>query len=236
MIDCKNYIITHKEYPIEQDDMYRALCVGDYRCDGMLSEKDGENISRYNPRINECTGLYWIWKNTTSEYVGMCHYRRWFYNCRYIHDHSRLDANRVEELLRDSDIILTEKSRFAWRLFDNCAIELGKDVNLAANSVFIDLIRDRQPEYLDAYCDAMEGNEMHIFNMFVTRRDVLNQYCEWLFSFLLDAADRISTEGLNTKQRRIAGYYAEMMWTVWLKNQKLRVHEQPCRMVNGGAP
>ena len=235
MIDCKNYVITHKECDVQEDNMYRILCVGDYRKEGLLTERSGDNISAYNARINECTGLYWIWKNTSSEYVGMCHYRRWFYNCRYVHDKSRLDADRVEELLKDHDIILANKVTFAWTVGNNCSIELGQDINEVANYEFFDLIRERQPDYLDDYCDVMDGHSMYVYNMFVTRREILNDYCEWLFSFLLDAADRLDIVGLSQKQQRIAGYYAEMMWTVWMHHQNLKVCEQPCRMLPGGA-
>jgi len=233
MADCKNYVITHVPYEIQQDDMYRGLCVGDFRQNDMLSEKDGINISEYNSRINECTGLYWIWKNTDSEYVGLSHYRRWFYNWRYMHDKSRLDAERVIELLNGQgyDLILTCMHWFGWRVIDNMNIALGKELTDQANNVFLDLIRDRQPEYLDAYCDVMEGNNMHICNMFVTRREIMNKYCEWLFSFLIDAADRIDVSGCTARQKRVAGYFAETMWTVWLREQKYRICQLPHRMV-----
>lgn len=231
MIDYKNYIIAHDNFPVEQDECYKALAVGGMRKDGWLCELDGDNIHEYNKCINECTGLYWIWKNTSSEYVGMSHYRRWFYNYRYIHDKSRLDAYRVEEILRDNDIILTSTHWFGWRVIDNCNIALGEELTKNASNVFFDLIRERQPYYLDAYCDVMEGNSMHICNLFVTRREIMDKYCEWLFSFLLDAADRIYVAGCTPKQKRVAGYFAETMWTVWLKEQKYKVHELPHRMV-----
>lgn len=231
MIDFVDYVITHKECEFKEDDSYRVLCVGGYRHGNLLSEQDGINISEYNKRINECTGLYWIWKNTSSEYVGMCHYRRWFYNCRWVHDKSRLDADRVEELMKDHDIILTGTHWFNWRVIDNCNIALGKEITEEANRVFIDLIRERQPDYLDAYCDVMEGNRMHICNLFVTRWEIFDAYCKWLFSFLLDAADRIDVSECSTRQQRIAGYFAEVMPTVWLREQKYRICEQPHRMV-----
>ena len=59
-IDLVDYVITHRDYDIPEDDMYKVLCVGKYRKDGALHEHDGDNITRYNERINELTGLYWI--------------------------------------------------------------------------------------------------------------------------------------------------------------------------------
>lgn len=211
--------------------MYRILCVGGYQKDDFLTEGHGDNISEYNARINECTGLYWIWKNTRSDYVGMSHYRRWFYNCRWVHDKSRLDADRVDELLKDRDIILTGTSWFGWRVIDNMNIALGKEITEEANRVFIDLIRERHPDYLDAYCDVMEGNHMHVCNLFVTRWEIFDAYCEWLFSFLLDAADWIDVSDCTARQARVAGYFAEIMPTVWLKEHDYRICEQPHRMV-----
>ena len=233
MIDFVDYVIAHKECDFAQDDTYRILTVGDFQKDCCLSERTGENIHQYNSRINECTGLYWIWKNTSSEYVGLSHYRRWFYNCRYRHDHSRLDAYRAEDLLADHDIILTGTHWFPWRVIDNMRIALGEDLTAEADIVFKQMIEHRQPEYFDAYCDVMEGTCMHICNMFVTRRPVLNAYCEWLFSFLLDAADGIDVDGLTVKQQRVAGYFAEAMWTVWLRKQDIRICEQPHKMIWG---
>lgn len=233
MIDCKNYVITHVRFPVHEDDMYKVLCVGGLRSDNHLMEADGDNIMQYNRRINECTGLYWIWKNTSSEYIGMSHYRRWFYNDRFPHDDSRLDAERVETLMADHDIILTGRRWFNWRVIDNMRIALGEELTEQANIVFQQMIEKHHPDYIDAYNRVMQGDNMHICNLFVTRRPIMNEYCEWLFSFLLDAADGIDVTGLTIKQQRVAGYFAEAMWTVWLQNQNLRICKQPHRMVGG---
>jgi len=233
MIDCVDYVITHKEYPIEQDNLYRALCVGNFRQDGWLSEQDGENIAEYNDRINECTGLYWIWKNTKSKYVGLSHYRRWFYNDRFHGDDSRLDADRIREILENHDLILTGQYWFKWRVIDNFNLAIGPNLTTRAYDSFLQAIKEKQPEYAGAFEKVMMGNQMHICNLFVTSREILNAYCEWLFSFLLDATDRIYLGECSDRQKRVAGYYAEALWTVWLQKQNLLVYELPHRMIWG---
>ena len=236
MIDCVNYVVTHKEYPIRQDIMYRTLCVGTFRKPNALSEQDGENISQYNNRLNECTALYWIWKNTQHKYVGLSHYRRWFYNNHFPGDRSRLDMARTEELLCHwgYDIILTDMIQMQLRLRDNVAMAVGQVMADRGYEAFLHAIREKQPEYADAFVDVMNSNRMFVCNLFVTSKKLLDQYCEWLFSFLLDATDAIDIAGCSPKQRRTAGYYAEIMWTVWMRRQdSLKYYELPYQWTEG---
>ena len=72
---------------------------------------------------------------------------------------------------------------------------------------------------------------MYYCNMLMARRDVLDAYCSWLFSFITYAADRISIEGADVYQRRTAGYYGETMMSVWMKRQDLKVYEMPLEVV-----
>ena len=227
MIDCTNYVIMHKPYPVDQDDMYRKLCVGEYTEPGVLSERIGENISEYNDRLNELTGLYWMWKNDRHEYVGLSHYRRYFR-----HEGKRLDMDTVERILVDDgyDIILSDYLRLPWTVKQNLEMAVGRDLYLDVFGKFCRAIEHYQPEYAYYFHDVLSGMNMYHKNMFICRREIMERYCEWLFSFILDVTDQVDVTGLSGYEKRVCGYFGEIMPTVWLKKQDLKIYEMPIAM------
>ena len=219
-----DYVITHRDYPINQDDFYKALCVSGFDKDGWLSAAVGNNIEQYNDRINETTGLYWIWKNTKEKQVGMSHYRRFF------NDGGRLDKAKADEILKDNDIILAP-IQLGWSIYQNIEMASGTALANQAHETFREAIAEKQPEYVDAFDRVMAGNFMYYCGMFVTSRNILNAYCKWLFSFLLDVVDGVDVSWCGFYEKRVCGYFCEAMWTVWLQNQDLKVYEMPLEVI-----
>ncbi len=81
-------VATHKRYWMPSDKIYLPLHVG---AEGKAPlpytpDNTGENISSKNPNYCEITGLYWAWKNLTTDYIGLCHYRRYFGKSVYTND------------------------------------------------------------------------------------------------------------------------------------------------------
>lgn len=227
--EMKLYVVTHKKYNMPNDNLYTPFVVGTkYVQHNYLSEMQGENIAYLNEKINECTALYWIWKNTTSKYVGLNHYRRKFYNDGNMNSGNYLDAFHAKEILREYDMILT-----AVHLVndDTVKTQLENTLEPEVFSKGYDIVRAKlekyQPEYVEAFDDAMNLRALFVCNMFVTRREILNEYCEWLFSFLIEAAEEMDVSTLDNYNKRVMGFFAERMWTVWLMKKDLKIKELP---------
>lgn len=230
--DIAIFVVTHKEYNLRHDSLYRPLCVGGYQKDGFLTEQIGENIAYLNPRINECTALYWIWKNTSEEYVGLNHYRRYFYKNRIISRDNRLDIERAGELLREYDIILPKSDPVdSMSVLDQIYNTIDRKLCDKGYQILREELKRKQPEYLGAFDNVLNGHNAFLCNMFVTRRDILDQYCEWLFSFLIDAANKLEVDSYDSYSQRLMGFFAERMMTVWLRRQRLKIKELPRVMV-----
>lgn len=231
--DVQIYVATHREYNIWSDMLYRPICIGNrYQNPLYLSEQNGDNISYLNEKINECTALYWIWKNTTCAYVGLNHYRRYFYNNEILSEGNYLDKDNIERIFHDYDMILPKHI-----LFLNGVVEeqiSGTITREAFDQGYMAVrkaMEKHQPDYLDAFDEVMRGHKAFLCNMFVTRREILNEYCEWLFSFLIETAEHIDVSGYDAYSRRVIGFFAERMMTVWLLKHNLKIKELPFDIV-----
>lgn len=79
-MDIKILVAAHKKYWMPDDSVYLPIQVGAalHSALGYVPDNTGYNISDKNPNYCELTALYWAWKNLECEYIGLCHYRRYF--------------------------------------------------------------------------------------------------------------------------------------------------------------
>lgn len=227
--DVAIYVVTHKDYGVKTDELYRPICVGRYTHEGYVSECEGENISYLNAKINECTALYWIWKNTTHKYVGLNHYRRYFYNSSMKNTGNYLDKETIHKLLEEYDILLPETHPMpvSMREIDRLRTTMDEKAFEQGYRLIRNAIAKNQPAYINAFDDVMNGHNIFVCNMFVTKKEVLDAYCEWLFSFLIEAAEAAEVDAYDNYSKRVIGFFAERMWTVWLRKQTIKIKEMP---------
>ena len=215
------FVITHKsiEKKIELDDFY-YLGVGNNKNNAEFKDSSMDNISEKNPHYCELTGLYWMWKNTNYEEIRLCHYRRFF--CKIKQGMYKLCT--VDELscyLENVDIILPKKVNVYMDYFTFYEKCLRND----ALRRCCELIIKKDKTYEKIINRLLRQNYYHCFNMFYCKKELMNEYCQWLFEILFDFEKKIDITEWSAQQRRVYGFIAEFLMNVWIEKKGLIVKE-----------
>lgn len=231
-MDIKILVATHKKYWMPKDDIYFPIHVGrEGKADlGYIGDNTGDNISAKNANYCELTGLYWAWKNLKCDYIGLCHYRRYFVG-KNLHTNNAekkkaviLHRQDYEKLLREYDIILPVKRNYYIET-------VRSQYEHAHNKRDLDeaerIIKELYPEYSEAFAKVMGRTKLHILNMFVMKKQLFDEYCRWLFSILFKLGKRIDITNYNQYEARVFGFISERLLNVWLEKQQLNVKEMP---------
>lgn len=116
-------VAVHKKYRMPEEKCYLPLHVGREGKEniGFVGDNTGDNISRKNPYYCELTGLYWMWKNMDSDYMGLVHYRRYFAGKQGTGYGDKFDQilteREIKSLLAKNDIILPKKGVIILRIY-----------------------------------------------------------------------------------------------------------------------
>lgn len=228
-MDIKIIVASHKKYWMPADDIYLPLHVGkEGKADiGFIGDNTGDNISNKNANYCELTGLYWAWKNLPAEYIGLCHYRRYFTRSNPCSCSKKkqviLTKAEWEELLNEHPIIVPDKRKYyieTNRSHYNHS-HYAKDLDMTEK-----IIQEKYPQYSESFSKVMERTWAHMFNMFVMRRDYFDEYCNWLFDVLQELEKRTDITDYDAVEARIYGYISELLLDVWLETNQLEYYEQ----------
>jgi len=213
------FVVSHSEEDIRKiksDEVYTPLFVGRNGKNnfGFCSDDSGENISDKNSDLSELTGLYWMWKNTNPKIIGLCHYRRYFKN-----DNGKLlNRSDIKNYLNNYDILMPKKIH----LIKNSLKETYDGTYYIP--VFAEtrkIMENLYPDYLHIYDKIMSQDSFSCYNMFVTSKIIMNDYCNWLFPIINELENQIDLE----VEKRIIGVITEYLFNVWVEYQNLRVKE-----------
>lgn len=200
----------------------------------MLGDNTGPNISKKNDQYCELTAHYWAWKNDkTSDNIGLFHYRRLLdlkaNSKRQLNVHGLvyepavtpnflerydLTQKRVDALMEEYDAVIPTPFDFGMTLEKQYRTAPDHHINdlLAAG----DIIDSFYPEYFKYFTKMMRGTSIYAGNMFIFRRDLFEEYSEWLFDVLAKLERRMDVSDYTPSARRAIGYISERLFTVFI--------------------
>jgi hypothetical protein len=187
----------------------------------MMGDDTGENISGKNSSYCEMTAHYWIWKNIKdTEFVGLCHYRRYF--------GIDITEKNIDELMRGVDVMLVEPSYYVDSVYSYFAKFMG-----AENMTILSLVMKRRcPDFFDTLEKVCDSIKFHPFNMLLCRKPLFDEYCEWMFGVLSECEGYIKPAPYTNAQRALA-YMAEMLTGVYFIHRQLRIKTVPYYKIEG---
>ena len=234
-------VAAHKPYRMPEDGMYLPLqvnCSANGHLEGNYVYDDtGDQISAKNPTYCELTALYWGWKNLDCDYLGLVHYRRYLTGKSRNRDPWKriLSGTEARTLLRelareDVFVILPKKRYYIIETLYSHYAHSHHEEDLKA---VIQVIHESYPEYTDAFVDVMKRRSAHMFNMCIMRRDLLDQYCTWLFDVLEQTEGILDISRYTDFDKRVFGRISELLLDVWITHHQIRYRELPMENMEG---
>lgn len=227
-MNIKILVAAHKPYWMPEDKMYLPIHVGAAGSDkdlGYVRDDSGDNISDKNKHYCELTGMYWAWKNLDADYIGLAHYRRHF-TVRKGSDKQQLPITESElkPLLEKYDVILPRKRNYYIETTYNQYVHAHHKEDLDTTEA---ILKEKYPEYMDAYKNVMNSTSGHRFNMFVMKRGIFDKYCSWLFDVLFELENRLDISEYSNYDARVYGFVGERLLDVWMQTNKVNVKDIP---------
>lgn len=226
-MNIKILIATHKKYWMPSDKVYMPIHVGRKGKEdlGYLGDNTGENISIKNSNYCELTGLYWAWKNLNCEYIGLCHYRRYFAHklkSSKLEDkkQSIFTKDDYERFLQQYDVILPKKRNY---FIETVRSQYEHAHNKRDLDEIEKIIRTQYPSYIEAFEKVMNSRKLYIYNMFVMNKALFDEYCTWLFDILFTLEKRIDITNYDKYNARVFGFLSERLFNVWLEKKQLKI-------------
>lgn len=230
MKNIKVIVATHKEYKMPKDKLYLPLHVGAKGKQDLGYTKDDtkKNISEKNPFFCELTGLYWAWKNLDADYIGLVHYRRYLtQNKVKTKDIDKkfkevITLKEVDKLLNKTDVILPKKRNY---YIETLYSHYEHTMYIEPLDETRKIIDEKYPDYLEEFDKLHKRTSAHMFNMFIMKKEILNEYCTWLFDILFELEKRIDVKQYDNFHARFFGRISELLLDVWINKNNISYKE-----------
>lgn len=231
----KVFVVSHKIFEFPDDNGFLPIKVGNQNikiAEKFVSDSSANNITQLNPFFCELTAAYWIWKNSQDEVVGLAHYRRYFStkkNTLKIKGKNIASSNELISLLKNVDILVAKPRNYYFISVKSHYIHAHHDSDYTQ---LRDEISLQHPTYLADFDHVMGGTKISLYNMFVCKKSLIDEYFVWLFPILFALEKKIPYQDYDAYQKRVFGFMAERLFNVWLYHQRNRLKIKYLPVVN----
>lgn len=231
--DQQIVVVSHKDYQFPEDSIYVPYYVGSIVEQKEISANytldiEQDNIADKNANYCELTAQYSLWKNSEATIKGLVHYRRHFADKQRVSQDKKwqhiLSGNQINELLQEYQMILPAKRHYyietLWSHYEHSH-------HIEGLALTRKVIAHDYPGYLVDFDHVMESRSAHMFNMFIARGSIFDEYSQWLFDVLSKVEEQLDISTYSTSEARVYGYISELLMDVWVNHNHIHYVEQP---------
>ena len=204
MAKCHLDKILKEDFLKDDRDYLTPIQVGKYFTDlniAPVHDDSGDNISFMNDRYCELTAMYWIWKNASSDWVGLCHYRRHFAMGKELIQHL---PNLAVDVILPTPIFTVPSVASVYK----------RDHEAADWEVMMKILQNNAPDYYKTAKTFFTGAYYYGYNMLIARKSIFDAYCAWLFPLLTLIEEQCQCKRQGYQQRYI-GFLAERLTSLY---------------------
>jgi hypothetical protein len=144
------------------------------------------------------------------------------------------------EEAKEEDLLLVHTKEYIDKKLDEADVILPKRRHLYIETIYshykhtmhvepLDetrkIIEEKCPEYLEFFDKKMKSRSGHMFNMCVMKKEILNEYCEWLFDILFELEKRFDPKQYSAFHARYLGRISERLLDVWIMKNNIKYTE-----------
>lgn len=142
-----------------------------------LHDNSGDNISLRNSLYGELTAAYWMSRNEKHNITGLFHYRR------------VLEVSGEQlSLLQDktADVILP----LPFVCFPDTSGQYGRYLTKEDTDIMLSALKESDHDFYGRAEKALSGKLLYNYNMMIARKEVYEDYCNWMFPLLFEIEER----------------------------------------------
>lgn len=180
-----------------------------------ICDNTGDNISEKNVNYSELTAMYWLGKHADNDYLGLFHYRR-------ILDVREEDLFRIRE--NDIDVILP----YPTIHYPDIGEHHKRYLKEQDWNAMLRALEECAPSYAKALPAVFGEKYFYNYNMFIAKKQVFKNYCDWLFP-ILKRTEELSVPKGSERADRYIGYLGESLTTLYFM-----VHRNDLKIAHTG--
>ena len=167
-----------------------------------VTDDTGRNISERNRMYCEMTAVYWIWKNTDHDWIGIEHYRR----------HLLI---KPEMLSDDIDVIMP----LPYICYPHEMAQFLRFTTEDVLSALFKALKELHPDEYENYRKILYGRYQYTYDLVCARKNIFDDYCRWFFE-ITEYMETMADQVPEIKETRALSYVAEVLTNLYFMSHQ----------------